>query len=441
LQDLISREHKMSSTMDNIRSKNNVVRYGQVVVGGPGSGKTTYCDGMQQYLRAIGRPCFVVNFDPANEVTPQSASHREREQQEVSQKEHDSDADKNVTCLPYDAILDVCDEVVHLSAVMEELDLGPNGGLVYCMEYLERHKEEVLNLLLTRLEEKEQEQQQPYYVLFDFPGQVELYTHNNCVQTLCQYLMDATIGGNFRLTAIQLTDSLQCLEPSKFISSVLLSATSMLRLELPTVNVLSKVDLMGQYTEQSGNSLIFGIDFFTNVLDLTQLLAFLDGGSGTMEAENGDGDYFADDPDYQRVRQKKNNSPFNRKHRKLHEQLCDVIDDFSLVSFVPLNIQDAESVGRVVAQADKCNGCAFVPPKNASGGGAFMYDVSPERLFQSAVQNDTEWEFEQMANIHERYVRNDVQFREEVVDQAPVGNESTEGSTVNTTRGEKKAAI
>ena len=29
--------------------------FGQLVIGPPGSGKTTYCDGMQQYMDAIGR--------------------------------------------------------------------------------------------------------------------------------------------------------------------------------------------------------------------------------------------------------------------------------------------------------------------------------------------------------------------------------------------------
>ena len=43
-----------------------MVRFGQVVVGPPGSGKTTYCFGMYQYLKAIGRDAAVVNLDPAN---------------------------------------------------------------------------------------------------------------------------------------------------------------------------------------------------------------------------------------------------------------------------------------------------------------------------------------------------------------------------------------
>ena len=43
-----------------------MVRFGQIVVGPPGSGKTTYCLGMCQYLKAIGRDAAVINLDPAN---------------------------------------------------------------------------------------------------------------------------------------------------------------------------------------------------------------------------------------------------------------------------------------------------------------------------------------------------------------------------------------
>lgn len=71
--------------------------YGQLVVGPPGSGKSTYCHGMQQYLTALGRKVAVVNLDPANDS------------------------------LPYKNAVDIMD-LVSLEEVMRETSLGPNGG-------------------------------------------------------------------------------------------------------------------------------------------------------------------------------------------------------------------------------------------------------------------------------------------------------------------------
>lgn len=58
----------------------------------------------------------------------------------------------------------------------------------------------------------------------------------------------------------------------KFISSLLLSLSTMLQMELPHINVLSKIDLVVQY----GDKLQLGIDFYTEVLDLGYLLECLD---------------------------------------------------------------------------------------------------------------------------------------------------------------------
>jgi GTPase SAR1 family protein len=71
--------------------------FGQIVVGPPGSGKSTYCNGMQQYLTALGRKVAVVNLDPANDS------------------------------VPYDCAVNIMD-LICLEEVMKETKLGPNGG-------------------------------------------------------------------------------------------------------------------------------------------------------------------------------------------------------------------------------------------------------------------------------------------------------------------------
>ena len=47
-----------------------MVLFGQIVVGPPGCGKTTYCMGMQMFIEAVGRNCKIVNLDFANDNLP-----------------------------------------------------------------------------------------------------------------------------------------------------------------------------------------------------------------------------------------------------------------------------------------------------------------------------------------------------------------------------------
>jgi len=125
-------------------------RYGQLVIGAPGSGKSTYCAGMKQFLTAVGRKVSVVNLDPANHV------------------------------LPYPCDVNMA-ELITLEDVMTSLGLGPNGGLLYCMDYLQTNIEWLHHKLDQLLED--------HYIVFDCPGQVELYTHNNSVKRITKELM------------------------------------------------------------------------------------------------------------------------------------------------------------------------------------------------------------------------------------------------------------
>ena len=87
-------------------------------VGPPGAGKSTLCNGLQQFMRAVARPCSVGNIDPANDN------------------------------IPYEAAFDVR-ELVDVEEVMEREELGPNGGVLWAMEEVEAN----LDWLEERLEE------------------------------------------------------------------------------------------------------------------------------------------------------------------------------------------------------------------------------------------------------------------------------------------------
>lgn len=290
--------------------------FGQVVIGPPGAGKTTYCRAMQEFLKGMGRKLAVVNLDPANDS------------------------------LPYDCSLDVS-ELITLSDVMDNLKLGPNGGLIYCMEYLEKN----LDWLHQRLGKLEVN-----YVLFDCPGQVELYTHNNAVKHIFAQLTK----WDYRVAAVHLVDSHYCSDPAKFISVLMTSLSTMLQVELPHVNVLSKADLIEQY-----GKLPFNLDFFTDVLDMTYLL-----------------DQMRDDP-------------FFQKYKKLNEAMVGVVQDYSLVAFSVLDIQDKESMLRVTQTVDKANGYVF----------GDLEERNLQNLMSCAV--GAEFEYEKIASIREKYMSGD----------------------------------
>lgn len=257
--------------------------YGQLVIGPPGSGKTTYCWKMAEHLKKCNRKVITVNLDPANDI------------------------------LPYVPDIDIRTLVV-LEEVMSELSLGPNGSLIYCMEYLEKN----FDWLLSEIKSKGDK----CYFLFDVPGQVELYSHHESLSHLIDLLHK---NAEIQICTVHLVDSHHCSDAGKFISSLMLSLSAMLRIGLPHVNILTKIDLLRKHNDK----LQFGLDFYTEVLDLNYLLDALD------------------------------NDAFTSKYRKLNAAMTSIIEDYSLVSFTLLDIFKEESLIKVKNVADRANGFGF----------------------------------------------------------------------------------
>ena len=260
----------------------------QFVVGPPGSGKSTYCHGLQQFFALSGRPCAVVNLDPGNEAAP------------------------------YEATVDVAD-LVSLPVVMDELVLGPNGGLLYCLEVLEAN--------LEWLREKLAPLGEHTYVLFDLPGQAELSSCHGALRRVVEYV-SRELG--YRAAVAHLVDCHVCADPHKYLSAVVLSLQAMLHLEMPHVNVLTKMDL-----------------FHTHVRDG-------DDPSDTLR------EYTSPDAmEHVRAAMHGRADAFSQKHARLTEALCELVEDFSLVSFATLDVENAASVKRLVRAIDKANGYAM----------------------------------------------------------------------------------
>jgi len=199
--------------------------------------------------------------------------------------------------------LDVRD-LISVDDAMDDADLrfGPNGGLVFCMEYLAQNFE----WLEEALEEDEDD-----YILFDCPGQIELYTHIPVMRQLVDRLQQL----NFRICGVFIVDAQFLLDAAKFVSGVLSTLSAMVSLEIPHVSVLSKVDLLNTRARKN-------------------LERFLEPDMHALLAEELDG------------------TGFGERFKKLNHAIANVVDDFSLVKFLPLDPTDEESIGDLLTQID-----------------------------------------------------------------------------------------
>ncbi|XP_030023283.2 GPN-loop GTPase 3 [Manduca sexta] len=250
------------------------MRYAQLVVGPAGSGKSTYCSTIVKHANDSKRIVEVVNLDPA-------AEH-----------------------FDYEPLVDIR-ELIHLDDAMEdeELQFGPNGGLVFCIETLLEN----CDWLEEQLGDVDDD-----YILFDCPGQIELYTH----LPVMRKLVDQLQRWNFRICVVFMVDSQFMIDGAKFLSGTMAALSVMVNLELPHVNILTKMDLL------------------------------------TKTARNQIDSYLDPDPHILLTDMRNAKSKWHEKYAKLTEAIGQVIENFSLVRFYPLNIKDEESIDNILLTID-----------------------------------------------------------------------------------------
>ncbi|EKX45727.1 hypothetical protein GUITHDRAFT_157844 [Guillardia theta CCMP2712] len=294
--------------------------FGQVIVGAPGSGKTTFSRGVKDFLNSIERPTVIVNLDPGNDV------------------------------LPYEAAVNIMD-LISLDEVMDELQLGPNGGLIYCVEYMEKN----LDWLKEQLEQHCKADQ---YVLFDCPGQVEIYTHHTSMRNILAAFND----WGWQLCVVHLVDAHHCSDASKFVAASLMSLASMTMLELPHVNILSKIDLV-----QRLGRLDFNLDYYTSGYELARLPELLVPVSSEPRGLNA-------------VVRPHALCRLTSSCRRFETAIANVVDDFSLVNFIPTSINDKDTIAYACRVIDKANGYLYL---------IFMLATSREAAFTLASESES----------------------------------------------------
>ena len=242
-------------------------RFAQIVMGPAGSGKSTYIKRMSEYYQSIKRVVHCVNLDPA--------------------------ADDVL----YEPVIDIR-EAISVPEIMKKYGYGPNGALIYCMEQVVNDFE----WFDTEIGEHEYD-----YLLIDFPGQIELFSHLDVLPRIIEMLNEK----GYHLTAVFLLDSQFMIDPSKFLSGGLVALSAMTMLEIPHLNLLSKCDLLSSDQKEM-------IELFTD-MDTLSLGASIKKGT---------------------------------KLEKLTEKICELIDNFNLLQFYPFDIKDNDTVSSIATEID-----------------------------------------------------------------------------------------
>ncbi|CAJ0928626.1 unnamed protein product, partial [Mesorhabditis belari] len=247
------------------------MKYAQLVMGPAGSGKSTYCNTIYNHCLNVGRHVMCVNLDPACEH------------------------------FNYPASVDIRD-LISLDDVLEdeELTFGPNGALVFCMEYLTQN----FDWLHEHLNEGEDD-----YFIFDLPGQIELYTH----LPVMRQLADALRGWDFNVCSVFLIDTQFVLDSEKFVSGALTALSAMVSLETPHVNVLTKMDMLSDENRQLVEEFLE-----TDPSALVEL----------------------------------DNHLWNERHRALTRSIAQILEEYSLVKFLPLDSNDEDSITEALMVID-----------------------------------------------------------------------------------------
>ena len=248
---------------------------------------------MSQHLSLSKRIAHVINLDPAAEN------------------------------FKYDPSFDIQD-LITVAEVMEKHKLGPNGALVYCMEQL-MSREDWLEEQLGDYDDD--------YLLVDLPGQTEIFTHMDLMRTFAHLLQDKL---GYKVCALYLIDSHFITDAGKYISGCLSALSSMVQLEVPFLTILTKCDLLRGHK---------GLETYLDVD--TDTLRYQLNNKKPLPSR------LPLPSEIEAIKSAASTAPFvQTKYQHLTEMITQILDDYPMVSFTPLDITDEDSLNDLLLKLD-----------------------------------------------------------------------------------------
>ncbi|MBS7608967.1 ATP/GTP-binding protein [Candidatus Bathyarchaeota archaeon] len=149
--------------------------------------------------------------------------------------------DPGCTYVPFKPDFDIR-KLFTIGEIMESERLGPNGAMIRAAELMEKHLEEILNALSSLKAE---------HVLLDTPGQMEMFVFREAAPRIVEAL--GSIG---RPIVVYVLDASLARRATDLIVASTLMVATQLRLGIPTITVLNKVDMLSEVALKKIETLI-----------------------------------------------------------------------------------------------------------------------------------------------------------------------------------------
>lgn len=184
-----------------------------------------------------------------------------------------------------------------------------------------------------------------YLIIFDMPGQIELYTHIPILPALARHL-GQTGSLDIRLCALYLLESTFVVDRAKFFAGTLSAMSAMIMLEIPHINVLSKMDLVKDQVRKKDLKKFLTPD--TTLLDDDDYgRAPPPGTIGIGREPRGSGeDDEAGDPHERDLIMR------GASFKRLNRAVAGLIENFSMVNYLKLDSSDEDSVAAILSYID-----------------------------------------------------------------------------------------
>ncbi|VDM18331.1 unnamed protein product [Hydatigera taeniaeformis] len=173
-----------------------------IVLGMAGSGKSTFVKKLVEYLSSSeNNQPYTINLDPA------------------------------VYRTPYHANIDIRD-TVKFKEVMKQYGFGPNGAIMTSLNFFAARFDQVLNLI-------DKNASRYRYVVFDTPGQIEVFTWS-----ASGMIITGALAASYPTLVVYILDTPRSHNPVTFMSNMLYACSVLYRMKLPFICVFNKTDVI-----------------------------------------------------------------------------------------------------------------------------------------------------------------------------------------------------